>query len=61
MKNVITRSCAHAREECNKYDLTADPCFWLENHNDWSKWFAISSSHQFTVLVSVLWVGLQKK
>jgi hypothetical protein len=23
-----------AREECNKYDLTASPCFWLANHND---------------------------
>jgi hypothetical protein len=21
------QSCAHAREECNKYDLTVDPCF----------------------------------
>jgi hypothetical protein len=44
----------------NIYDLTVDPCFWLANHNDWSRWFAISSSHVFTVLVSVLWVGLQK-
>jgi hypothetical protein len=23
--------------------LTAAPCFWLANHNDWSMWFAISS------------------
>jgi hypothetical protein len=33
-----------AREECNKYDdLTGSPCFWLANHNDWPRWFAISS------------------
>jgi hypothetical protein len=37
------------REECNKYDLTAGPCFWLANHNDCSRWFAISSSHVFAV------------
>jgi hypothetical protein len=27
----------------NKYDLTAAPRFWSTNHNDWSKWFAISN------------------
>jgi hypothetical protein len=32
-----------AREACNKYDLTAVPCFWLAHHNNWSSWFAISS------------------
>ncbi len=37
------QSCARAGEECNKYDLTATPCFWLADHDDWSKWFAISS------------------
>ncbi len=37
------RSCVPTREECNEYDLTAAPCFWLANHNDWSRWFAISS------------------
>jgi len=36
------QSCASAREECNKYDLTAGHCFWLLNHIDWSRWFAIS-------------------
>ncbi len=29
-------------------------------HNDWSRWFAISSPHLLAVQVSVLWVGLQK-
>jgi hypothetical protein len=53
------QSCASAREECNKYDLTDAPCFWLAKHNDWSKWFAISSSHIFAV--SVLWGGVAKK
>jgi hypothetical protein len=57
---VFFFSCAPARGECNKYDLTDVPWFRLVNHTDWSRWFAISSSHLFTVIVSVLWVGLQK-
>jgi hypothetical protein len=32
------------KKECNKYDLTAAQCFSLAHHNDWSTWFAISSS-----------------
>jgi hypothetical protein len=32
----------------------------MANHNDSSRWFAISSSHLFAVLVSVLWVRLHK-
>jgi hypothetical protein len=31
-------------KECSKYDLTAAQCFRLAHHNDWSRWFAISSS-----------------
>jgi hypothetical protein len=34
-------SCALAREECNKYDLTAAPLFLIGDHNDWSRWFTI--------------------
>ncbi len=51
-----------SRKECNKYDLTATECFWLAHHNDSPRWFAISSQSppQFSVPVSVLWVGLQK-
>jgi len=31
-------------KECNKYDLTAAAqCLSLAHHNDWSRWFAISS------------------
>ncbi len=58
--NITSYQCAHARKECNKYDLTAHPCFLLANHNDdWSRWFAISSSHVFTVPVSPSsWVRL---
>jgi hypothetical protein len=25
--NKAQQKCAHATEECNRYDLTADPCF----------------------------------
>jgi hypothetical protein len=56
---LLVKCCAPGRDECNKYDQTAAPCCWLANHNDWSRWFAISSSHLFAVLASVLWVGLQ--
>jgi hypothetical protein len=31
-------------KECNKYDLMSVQYFWLAPHNDWSRWFAISSS-----------------
>jgi hypothetical protein len=50
-------------KECNKYDLTTTQCFWLAHHNDWSRWFAISSPPLiFAVPVSVFWVvGLQKR
>jgi len=48
-------------EECNKLDLTAVQYFWSVDHNDWSKWFAISSSHLYAVQITVLVVGLQKK
>ncbi len=34
---------APARKQSNKYDLTAVPCFSLAHHNDWSRWFVISS------------------
>jgi hypothetical protein len=48
------------RTECSKCDLTSSQCFWLVYHNDWSKWFAISSSPPICCSVSVLWVGCQK-
>jgi hypothetical protein len=36
------------------------PDFWLANHNNSSRWFAISSSHPFAVPASVWLVELQK-
>jgi hypothetical protein len=42
-KSVINMICA--------------PCFWLANHNDLSRWFAISNSHLFADPVSILWLG----
>ncbi len=53
--------CTTPREECNKYDLTTIPYFWLANHNDCSRWVAISSSQllaQFQFFF--LWAGLWK-
>jgi hypothetical protein len=35
------RTC---KKECNKLDLIAVQYFSLVDHNDWSRWFAISSS-----------------
>jgi hypothetical protein len=38
--------CERERERergVSYYDLIATPCFWLANHNDWSRWSAISS------------------
>jgi hypothetical protein len=49
------RTC---RQGCDKYDLTAAQCLLLAHHNDWSKWFVISTPPTyFAVPVSVLWVG----
>jgi hypothetical protein len=50
-----------SKKECNKLDLTTAQYFWLVDHNDWSRWFAISSPHVYAVPVTVLLVGLQKK
>jgi hypothetical protein len=47
------------KKECNKLDLTTAQ--YLVDHNDWSRWFANSSSHLYAVLVTVLLVGLSKK
>jgi hypothetical protein len=32
------------RKGSNTYDITAAQYFWLVDHNDWCRWFAISSS-----------------
>jgi len=40
---VAQQNLTSAIEECNKYDLTAAPCFRFANHNDWFRWFAMCS------------------
>ncbi len=57
------QSLKPAREECDKYDLIVAPYFWLVNHNDWCRWFAISSLptiSKLAVPILVLWVGRKK-
>jgi hypothetical protein len=51
--------CTSKKKKCNKLDLTAAQYFWLVDHNDWSRWFPISSSHVFAV--PVYWWGCQIK
>jgi hypothetical protein len=55
-----TQLCA-SKKECNKLDLIAAQYFSLVDHNDWSRWFAISSPHVYAVQFTVLLVGLPKK
>jgi hypothetical protein len=55
-----TQLCT-SKKECNELDLIAAQYFWLVDHNDWSMWFAISSSHIYAVPVTVLLVGLPKR
>jgi len=55
-----TKVCT-SKKECNKLDLTVAQYCWLVDHNDWPKWFAISSPHICAVPVTVLLVGLPKR
>ncbi len=57
---------AEAGKKCSKavqllekslINMICAPCLWLDNHNDLSRWFAISNSHLFPDPVSILWVG----
>jgi hypothetical protein len=54
-----TQLCT-SKKDCDKLGLTADQYFWLVNHNNWSRWFAISSLHICAVPVPVLLVRLPK-
>jgi hypothetical protein len=58
--NGTTQLCT-SKKECKKLELTAVRYFWLVDHNDWSRWFAISSSHVYANLVIILLVGFHKK
>jgi hypothetical protein len=42
---LVKAAATTAQKECNKYDLIAPHCFFSDwpYHNDWSRWFAISS------------------
>jgi hypothetical protein len=55
-----TQLCT-SKIECSKLDLTAAQYFSLVDHNDWSRWFAISSSYVYAVPITVLLVGLPGK
>jgi len=55
-----TQMCT-SKKECNKLDLSAVQYFCLVDHTDWSRWFAMSSSHIYAVPLTILLVGLPKK
>jgi hypothetical protein len=48
------------RKEFNKYDLDAALCS-LPYHNDWSRWFAISSPHPLAVPSFSFMAGVAKE
>jgi hypothetical protein len=52
VNGTVKPNTVPAREECNKYDRTAAPCFWLVCY-----WQSLSLC---TVPIFVLWVGLEK-
>ncbi len=53
-----TQLCT-SEKECHKLDLIAAQYFCLVDHNDWSRWFAISSFHVYAVPITVVLVGLR--
>jgi len=56
-----TQLCT-SRKTCNKLHLTVAQCFWLVDHNDWSRWLAISSSPMYIQFrFQVYWWGCPKK
>ncbi len=57
----VGNTVVHLQKKCNKLDLSVAQYFSLVDHNDWSRWFATSSSHVYAVPVTVLLVGLPKK
>jgi hypothetical protein len=57
MRNTVV----HLKKECNILDLTAGQYLWLVDHNDWSRWFAISTPQVSAIPVPVLLVGFPKK
>jgi hypothetical protein len=55
----LIKGATQFKKDCNKLDLTAAQYFWLVDHNDWSRWFAISSPRIYAV--TVVLVRLPKK
>ncbi len=55
-----TNCCAPA-EKSYKYDLTAAQGFWLDHHNNWSRWFAIGSSPPICCPSFSFMGGVEKK
>jgi hypothetical protein len=55
-----TQFC-NSQKYCNKLKLTAAQYFWLVDHNDWSRWFAVSSSHVYAVTVLLLELPKKKQ
>ncbi len=56
-----TQLCT-SRKTCNKLHLTVAQYFWLVDHNDWSRWLAISSSPCiYSSGFKVYWWGWSKK
>jgi hypothetical protein len=53
-----TQLCT-SKKECNKLYMTVAQYFWLVDHNDWSRWFAISSPHVFQL--QFYWWGCQNR
>jgi hypothetical protein len=51
----------HLQKRCNIWDLIAAQYFLLIDHNDWFRWFAISSPRVSAIPVTVLLEGLQRK
>jgi hypothetical protein len=50
-----------SKKECNKLNLTLAQYFRLVDHNDWARWFAISSSHIYAVPVTTIGGVAEKK
>jgi hypothetical protein len=50
-----------SENECTKLDLTAAGYFWLVDHNDWFRSFAISSYHVYAVPGTIFIGGVAKK
>jgi hypothetical protein len=58
--NCATALCT-SRKECNEYDITDAQCLQFAYHNDWSRWFAISSPRPICSLCFSFMGGIAKQ